>query len=94
MDKYTSDRDGKSKTASGVDQEHYPEYHEAEKGHGHEHTNHELIAKRAHELWCARGCPYGSSEQDWLQAEAELRAGFSSVEPAQGIMPPDGSVQR
>ena len=28
--KYPSDRDGKSKTASAVDQEHYPEQHEVE----------------------------------------------------------------
>ena len=26
--KYTTDQDGKSKTASAVDQEHYPEQHE------------------------------------------------------------------
>jgi hypothetical protein len=28
--KYPSDRDGKSKTASAVDQDHYPEQHEVE----------------------------------------------------------------
>jgi hypothetical protein len=28
--RYPSDRDGKSKTASAVDQEHYPEQHEVE----------------------------------------------------------------
>jgi hypothetical protein len=32
------------------------------------------IAALAHELWRARGCPDGSSEEDWFQAEEELRA--------------------
>ena len=27
------------------------------------------IADLAYELWRARGCPHGSSEQDWLEAE-------------------------
>ena len=31
------------------------------------------IAARAYELWQARGCPVGSPETDWLQAEEELR---------------------
>jgi hypothetical protein len=32
------------------------------------------IAELAYELWEARGCPHGSSEQDWLEAE-RLTAG-------------------
>jgi hypothetical protein len=32
------------------------------------------IASLAYELWQARGCPYGSPEEDWLRAESELRA--------------------
>jgi hypothetical protein len=35
--------------------------------------NYEAIALRAYLLWEARGCPIGSSEQDWLRAEQELR---------------------
>jgi anti-anti-sigma factor len=31
------------------------------------------IAARAYELWQARGCPDGSPEVDWLQAEEVLR---------------------
>ena len=34
----------------------------------------EEIARRAYELWQARGCPIGSEQEDWLQAESELRA--------------------
>ncbi|HEX3880632.1 MAG TPA: DUF2934 domain-containing protein [Bryobacteraceae bacterium] len=31
------------------------------------------IAARAHELWILRGCPEGSPEVDWEQAEAEVK---------------------
>ena len=35
---------------------------------------HDLIAKRAYELYLARAAKPGSAEEDWRQAEAELRA--------------------
>jgi hypothetical protein len=35
---------------------------------------HDKIATRAYEKWCKRGQPQGSQQQDWLEAEAELRA--------------------
>jgi hypothetical protein len=35
---------------------------------------HEKIAMRAYEKWCQRGRPQGSDKQDWIEAEAELRA--------------------
>jgi hypothetical protein len=51
----------------------------------HEHTSqtrdgivafgHNDIAKRAYEIWQSRGCPEGSSEEDWFRAAAELRSG-------------------
>jgi hypothetical protein len=31
------------------------------------------IAARAYELWQQRGCPIGSPEVDWFQAEDELK---------------------
>lgn len=34
----------------------------------------EEIARRAYELWQARGCPQGDPATDWQAAEAELRA--------------------
>jgi hypothetical protein len=53
-----------------------------------EHSNHaflhtqqihkatqEEIAARAHELWCERGCPEGSPEEDWHRAVEELKSG-------------------
>jgi len=36
--------------------------------------DHDVITARAHELWELRGCPIGSPEVDWLEAEAELNA--------------------
>jgi hypothetical protein len=35
---------------------------------------HEQIAKRAHEIWIQRGCKPGTDQQNWLEAEAQLRA--------------------
>jgi hypothetical protein len=35
------------------------------------------VAARAYELWIQRGCPIGSPEVDWLQAERELHANIS-----------------
>ena len=34
----------------------------------------EKIAMRAYEKWCERGCPHGTDQQDWHDAEQELRA--------------------
>ncbi len=34
----------------------------------------EAIARRAYELWQARGCPSGDGLADWQAAEAELRS--------------------
>ncbi len=35
---------------------------------------HDKIAMRAYEKWVQRGRPCGTELQDWLEAEAELRA--------------------
>jgi hypothetical protein len=35
-------------------------------------TDSSSIAALAYELWRARGCPEGSPETDWFQAEQEL----------------------
>jgi hypothetical protein len=43
---------------------------------------HEKVAQRAYEKWLQRGQPQGTEEQDWLEAEAEVRA-----ELAQGSSP-------
>jgi len=38
---------------------------------------HDKIAMRAYEKWMRRGCPPGGDVQDWLEAEAELRAEYA-----------------
>ncbi len=40
----------------------------------------EKIAMRAYEKWCERGCPHGTDQQDWHDAEQELRG--QSASPA------------
>ena len=50
---------------------------------------HEKIAMRAYEKWVKKGRPHGSSEQDWLEAEAELKA-----ELARGTTTPSQTNQR
>ena len=39
----------------------------------HEKLDQALIADRAYQRWVERGCPLGTAEQDWLEAEKELR---------------------
>ncbi|MBI3184421.1 MAG: DUF2934 domain-containing protein [Myxococcales bacterium] len=40
-----------------------------------EGPTHEEIARRAYELFLARGCRDGHQDDDWYQAERELRLG-------------------
>lgn len=47
------------------------------------------IANRAHELWLLEGRPEGRDEEHWLQAEAEIGAGWSASASAPGRMPED-----
>jgi hypothetical protein len=88
---YTSDRDGKSKTASAVDREHYPEQNEVDNwaGNGSASPTDDAIAIRAFELWHAKGCPDGTAEVDWFEAKAELQQGDSTG----ARHPHTGSVQ-
>jgi len=84
------DHDGKSKTASAVDGNHYPEINDSKDGHAPAHDD---IAKLAHELWMQRGCPSDSSEQDWLEAETQLRVGHGSEPSLRNLHDKAGSVQ-
>ena len=96
--KYPSDHDGKSKTASAVDQEHYPEQNEVENPRDFEEISllsiHEDIGRRAFELWKAKGCPEGSAAEDWLEAEEQLRAAAISRGVIRCTARRSGSVQR
>lgn len=88
-----TDRDGKSKTASAVDQEHYPEQNEVDSETTFPGPLHHDVAQRAHELWLKRGAGHGSHEQDWFDAEEELRAAKNSKD-SRGAQTDTGSVQK
>lgn len=91
-----TDRDGKSKTASAVDAKHYPEQNEVSEDHPlvSDGPAVEQIKARAYELWCERGCPDGSADEDWHQAERELRARTGSQRVSDDLHESSGSVQR
>lgn len=40
------------------------------------------IAARAYEIWVRKGRPHGQDFQNWVDAEAELRAEAATAEPA------------
>jgi hypothetical protein len=48
--------------------------HTVQAAHGLATFGHHEIAARAYELWQARGCPEGSSQEDWFRAAEELRS--------------------
>ena len=47
--------------------------------HGQETSMQENLAKLAYGLWQERGCPHGSPEVDWLEAERRLRQSSEHV---------------
>jgi hypothetical protein len=53
------------------------------------HVPHDKIAMRAYEKWVKKGRPNGSNEQDWLEAEIELKAEY-----ARGVVNPAQATQR
>ncbi len=40
----------------------------------HTIPSHEMVSGRAYLIWQTHGCPDGTAVEDWLQAEAELKA--------------------
>ena len=88
----SDDRDGKSKTSSAVDADHYPDAKPPEADHEVASGPFQVdIEKLAFHLWEKRGRPADSHEEDWLEAERQLRAA-----QAQSTIAADqqGSVQR
>jgi hypothetical protein len=57
--------------------EHVPSGPQGNTAQRNERTQptHEQIARRAYELFLARGGQHGNHEQDWQQAERELKLG-------------------
>jgi hypothetical protein len=66
----------------------------------------DAIRAKAYELWLERGCPPGSAEDDWLEAERLLAAQAEAPEEApappvaetsarnKGSAPPAGKASR
>jgi hypothetical protein len=86
-----TDRDGKSKTSSAVDAEHYPEPN-AESGTPAA-PNAEQIERRAQELRRARAGGGDITAEDRREAERELKEKLNAQNPA-ATVPESGSVQR
>jgi hypothetical protein len=42
---------------------------------------HHSVELRAYRLWEERGRPWGTPEEDWFEAESEIRAAHQAVEP-------------
>jgi hypothetical protein len=45
------------------------------------HLEHRSIGELAYRLWQSRGCPEGTAEQDWREAEEQLRAAQRAALP-------------
>lgn len=52
----------------------------------HIHIDEARIRAKAYELWQARGCPEGSGDQDWIEAERLLRAELEGAEPGESAL--------
>jgi hypothetical protein len=81
------DHDGKSKSASAVDSQHYPE--PTEDGM----PTHAEISERARGLWLEQGRPSDADERIWLQAEREMKASAKSRSLVEEVRKHSGSVQ-
>jgi hypothetical protein len=91
-----TDRDGKSKTASAVDAQHYPEQNEVAEKDALVSDSPDIreLEMLAYQLWIERGSPHGSADQDWHRAEQELRAKNGSQRISDKLNEGSGSVQR
>ena len=85
------DRDGKSKTSSAADAEHYPDISRNDETPKETHPSHSEIAALAYHLWERRGGTDHSHDEDWLEAERQLTL---NKEQNQVIKDQAGSVQR
>jgi hypothetical protein len=89
------DQDGKSRTASAVDEKHYPSITRGDHEPPEEPTpiSHEQIAERARQIWELKGCPANSDEENWLEAERELHDAVLSRRLTEITHEKGGSVQ-
>jgi DUF2934 family protein len=87
---HNGDHDGKSKTSSAVDAEHYPDVETQE---DHLLPTHSEIAALAHQIWLEQGGHSHSAESDWFEAERRLTA-ERRPSSHQGVTTSTGTVQR
>ena len=57
------------------------------------HPDNRTVGELAYRLWQARGCPDGTAEQDWLEAERQLAgeklpSAREALPPASEALPP------
>ena len=87
MDRW-GDHEGKSRSASVMDREHFTDSGEDSQ------PTHAEIAARAYQLWIEQGRQSDSAEQNWLRAERELRSTATSRRLVDRIRERAGSLQR
>jgi hypothetical protein len=58
------------------------------------HPEHRSIGELAYHLWQARGCPEGSAEQDWLNAEKQLKSAPRTTEVRAAEPPASADAKR
>ncbi len=59
----------------------------------HIHIDEARVRAKAFELWQARGCPEGSGDQDWIEAERLLRAELGAAAQRDGAPPGEDSEE-
>ena len=86
----THAKDGKSSNSLAVDSPDADHSHVSDPaGHDYHH-----IANLAYTLWEKRGCPSGSADQDWAEAERQLRQDNETPQDYRILKEQQGSVQR
>ncbi|MBZ4412899.1 DUF2934 domain-containing protein [Myxococcus sp. XM-1-1-1] len=68
-------RNNAPKSTPHTKPQHAEHAHEPQGAHARSDISHEQIARRAYEIYMARGGKPGNHEQDWQQAERELKLG-------------------
>jgi hypothetical protein len=58
------------------------------------HPERTSIGELAYQIWQARGCPEGTAEQDWLDAERQLKSAQRAAESRAGESTASGAIDR